>query len=189
MLREKKMKQIKILSENTKQFFEDYIQILDEMEVAMQEINPTDSISKTYILQMLPYNEAGQKLSKNILQYTTNPEIESVAKSIIASNQNALDNLLLSCKNSKNFDKDNGLYLKKYKIIFDIMTKKMRNIQSSNNINKAYLLSILAHHEGGISFAKNLLMFDVCFELKEFAKKYIIEKTLQTQTIKKMLRK
>ena len=43
------MKQIKILSENTKQFFEDYIQILDEMEDAMQEINPTDSISKTYI--------------------------------------------------------------------------------------------------------------------------------------------
>ena len=183
------MREIKALSENTKQFFENYNQILDEMDTSVQDVTPTENISETYILQMLPHHEAGIKLSENILSYTTNPEIELLAKSIVSSNQNSLEDLLIPCENLTNTEKDNALYNRKFKLAFDSMLKKMQNVEANNNLNKAYLSSILYHSEGGIAFAKNVISFDICPELKEYVKKYITKTIIQTQAIKNLIRK
>lgn len=183
------MQQIIKLSENSKQYFENYIQILDEMELEMQEINATDNISETYVMQMLPYFKAIAKFNENILTYTTNPNVEIIAKSVLVSSPNSLKKLLTYCKNIKNSNFDNGIYLLKFRKIFDQMTRSMRKIVSTNNINKCYLLSMLTCQENGIYFAKNILNFDICFEIKEYLQKYIKDTTLSIQTIKNLLNK
>lgn len=75
------------LSNVTQVYLNDYYNILNTMIKKMSSVQLTNSISVNFIQQMIPHYLAAIEMSKNILKYTTNLEVQGIAINII-SDQN-----------------------------------------------------------------------------------------------------
>lgn len=181
---------IKKLSDNSKEYLDLYYQIVDNMRNQMFAIEPCNSISQTYIQQILPHKEGAISLSENILKYTTDVDIETLAKAII-ENQNAsmeyLRSIIDECTCHTNSERDVNLYQRKAIEIITNMITKLNSISANNNLNALYLQALIYHHEGGINLAKNALGYDICPKLKQQINEQIIKNTAELTLIKNLL--
>ena len=59
------------LSNATINYLNYFYEILDEMIYGMTSAKPTESISHTFIVQMIPHHMAAIRMSRNLLLYTT----------------------------------------------------------------------------------------------------------------------
>ena len=148
------------LSDNTKEYIDNFYKILDEMTENMRAVSPNASISDTFIRQMIPHHEAAIKMSENILNFTTDTAIEELAKNIITDQTKEISKMqymLEDCSAITNSEVDINLYMREYNVIFDNMIKKMNNSSSTNNLNANFLTEMIPHHESTINMAKNVL--------------------------------
>lgn len=182
---------IRKLSDNTKIYIERYFAVVDEMAENMRNVEETDSISEMFILQMIAVYEGGVRIGENILSYTTNSNIENLAKSIVEGGNRDIEDLkemLDFCRNCKNDDRDVSLYQRRFKSILENMISSMNGINVSNNIDLDFLSGMIYHHEGEISMAKNVLGYDICENLKNYAEKLITTHELQLGQMRQMIR-
>lgn len=183
---------VKKLSDNTKSYIDNFYQILDEMADRMRSVPTCNSISKMYILQMIPHHEAGVKMSENILNFTTDTEIEELAKNIISSKTQEIlrmEDMLACCEEVENNARDISIYQREFQNIFENMIKRMSNAQTGNNLNVDFLSEMIPHHEGEINMTKNVLRYEICSELKQLAEEIIANETAQTEQMKSLLRR
>jgi len=180
---------IRKLSDNTKLYIDRYFAVVDEMIKSLKEVEQTNSISEMFINQMIVMHESSIKLSENILSYTTNSNIEMIAKSFVESgNSDKLDlvEMLNFCRSCKNEERDISLYQRKNLLIIDSMISQMNGINISNNIDLDFLSGMIGHHEGEIEMAKNLLGYETCENLRNYAEKLIVSHQLQVNQMKKL---
>lgn len=181
------MNMVQKLSDNTKEFLENFFEILDEMESDMSNVELTDSISEIFIRQLIPHHRAGIKISENILDFTTNPLVETLAKSLIQKLSTEIDkmeSMLEACRGVKNQRYDIKLYNMEYNQVYLTMVSRMRNSQTGNNLNIDYLSQIIPHHEGGVNMARNVLRFDICPELRSLAENMVSNDSLQLREMR-----
>ena len=179
------------LSDNTKEYIDTFYKILDEMSNKMKEVEPSSSISSTFIQQMIPHHEAAIKMSENILKYTTDTAIENLAKNIISDQTKDIENMkkmLEECSNCENNDVDVNLYQREFLAIFDTMIRKMNGAPTTNNLNVDFLSEMIPHHEGAINMSKNVLKFEICGSLKTLAENIVINQSNQLQLMQNLLR-
>ncbi len=185
------MNLVQKLSDNTKDYIDTFYKILDEMAEKMKGVEPSSSISATFIMQMIPHHEAAIKMSENILNYTTDTAIETLAKNIILEQTKDIDkmkHMLDECSKCENSEVDVTLYQREFTSIFETMIKKMNSVPATNNLNVAFLSEMIPHHEGAINMSKNVLKFDICSELKTLAENIIINQGNQLQLMQNLLR-
>lgn len=182
---------VRKLSDNTKQYVDNYFQIIDDMSKNMEQVAATDSISQMFIQQMIPHHEAAVLMSQNILNFTTDTDIEALAKNIIdeqSKHINQMQNMLEACSACKNCERDVALYQRTFMQILQNMMNAMNNTPVGNHLNVAFLSEMIPHHEGAIQMSKNVLQFEICPQLKELSEKTIVSQTTQLQQMKKLLR-
>lgn len=182
---------VKKLSDNSKEFLNTYYSIIDQMKNEMAEVLPCDSISAKFIKHIIPLENGGINLSQNILKFTTNIDVENFAKEVIemhTANLSVLNKIGEKCACVCNKERDVNLYMRKYNEIFDTMNNRLNNIPTSNNINTFYITSMMIHHESAINFAKNLLAFTICDELKAYAGNMITAYTSHLSNMRNMLK-
>jgi len=182
---------VKKLSDNSKDYLNTYYEIIDQMKNDMQNVEICNSISKVYIEQIIPHKKAAIALSENILRYTTNVDIENLAKNIISEHSNEiekLENILETCMRVCNSERDVNLYMRRFNEILNNMLNRLNNISTTNNLNALYLNALIAHHEGGISLAQNALSYTLCPELKTLANEMIVKYTAQLVIFRQLLR-
>lgn len=185
------MNLVQKLSDNTKEYIDNFYKIFDEMSTKMKEVEPSSSISATFIQQMIPHHEAAIKMSENILQYTTDTAIENLAKNIIADQTKDIEkmkNMLDECSACDNSDVDVNLYMREFSAIFDTMIRKMNAAPTTNNLNVDFLSEMIPHHEGAINMSKNVLKFEICDQLKSLAESIVLNQTAQLQLMQNLLR-
>lgn len=179
------------MSDNTKDYIEAYYRIFDEMKSSMEAVTPTRCIAINYINRMLPHHEAEIAMSENILKYTTDIEIETLAKEFIEGAKSHIETLkqLLETCNCESSERDLFLYEKGYTDAFNKMIREMSSTPSSNNLNANFLYEMIPHHEGGINITKNLLKFEICEDLRSLAEDMIMSQQVQLDKMKSLLRK
>ncbi len=185
------MNLVQKLSDNTKEYIDTFYKILDEMSNKMKEVEPSSSISATFIQQMIPHHEAAIKMSENILKYTTDTAIENLAKNIIADQTKDIEkmkDMLDACAECENSTVDINLYQREFLVIFDTMIRKMNGAPTTNNLNIDFLSEMIPHHEGAINMSKNLLKFEICSDLKLLAENIVLNQTNQLQLMQNLLR-
>ncbi len=178
------------LSDNTKDYLDNFFGILATMEQRMCSVSAKDSISQIYINQMTPHLEAGVAMAKNILKFTTNPQIESLAKDIQDDQTlgiSSLRDIYENCSKTKNPPRDVGLYMNESMKIITKMIATMKNSKTSNNLDADFLTAMIPHHIGAIELNKLALQFDLCPDLNAFAQNEIDFKTRQLQQMKNLL--
>lgn len=178
------------LSNNTKEYLDNYFGIVAVMEQKMCSVAAGDSISQVYMEQMLPHMEAGVALSQNILKFTTNPQIETLA-SDIADDQSlgisTIKNIFDNCIKSKNCSRDVGLFMNESAKIISRMIAAMKNCKTTNNLDTDFLTAMIPHHVGAVELNKLALQFDLCPDLNAFAQNEIDFKTRQIKQMKTLL--
>ncbi len=150
------------MSENTKEYIETFYIIFEEMRKSMEAVTATDCIAQNYINRIIPHHEAEIKMAENILKFTTDVELEELARQMIAeakANLETLNTLKDTCT-QENSPRDVMLYEKGYEEAYNKMIAKMSASQSGNNVNIDFLTEMIPHHEGGINIGKNLLKFE-----------------------------
>ena len=80
-------------SEVTKAYLCRFYSILDEMIAKMTKAQPTDSLSHTFIVQMIPHHQAAIDMSRNILPYATFLPLQTIARNIITEQTQSIEKM------------------------------------------------------------------------------------------------
>lgn len=153
----------------TVSYLDCFQEILDKMIFNMTSAQPTESISHTFIVQMIPHHMAAIEMSQNLLQYTTCIPLQEIAQNIITSQTKSIQDMQRAdsrCSSLYNSKTALCAYLNAFDNITETMFSEMSNACPSNNINISFMREMIPHHMGAVRMSKNALSFDICPELK-----------------------
>lgn len=179
------------MSDNTKDFIEAFYKILEEMKTAMENAPLSKSIAQNYISRMIPHHEASILMTENILKYTTDVEIENLAKTSMENDKKHIQMLrsVFDECNEPSSERDLFLYEKIYNDAFNKMFQTLSSTPSGNNLNANFLYEMIPMTEGAINMTKNLLKFEICENLRTIAEELLMVHQVSLDQMKGMLRK
>ncbi len=163
------MNEIYRLSNVTKEYLNTFHCILDDMIKGMTEAELNNSISHNFIVQMIPHHRAAIEMSHNILRYTTNIPLQSIAEGIIQEQTKSIENMLdilEDCSQKINSERDVYLYQRRVDRIMEVMFSAMENARTNNNVNGDFMREMIPHHRGAIEMSENVLQYEICPQLK-----------------------
>ncbi|MCM1174639.1 MAG: DUF305 domain-containing protein [Blautia sp.] len=178
-------------SRNTNDYLDAYACILKEMICGMTTARLSDSISHNFIVQMIPHHRAAIQMSRNVLKYTTNCDIERIASNIITEQTKSIDNMekaLPCCAGKTNSKNDLCSCQKQVEEIFQTMFHRMQTAKSCNSIDCNFLWEMLPHHEGAVAFSETTLEYCICPELKPILQAIISSQKQGIRQMKELLR-
>lgn len=156
-------------SDVTNRYLSRFQEILTEMIRGMDSAVPTESISQTFIVQMIPHHMGAIEMSRSLLKYTTCIPLQDIAKRIIAEQTKSIEDMkaaLVPCQKVCDSGQDLLSYLENYTIITNIMFRDMKEARPSNNINVSFMREMIPHHMGAVRMSENALSYPICPELK-----------------------
>lgn len=155
-------------SNNTISYLERYQYILKDMIEQMSSVVLTDSISGSFITQMIPHHRAAIAMSENLLRYTTNIPLQNIALNIISSQQKSIQDMMEAfprCRDCRNSSSELECYKKQNDCIISNMFYEMRAAIADNNISANFMREMIPHHKGAVCMSENALQFPLCSEL------------------------
>ncbi|GFI62106.1 hypothetical protein IMSAG049_01279 [Clostridiales bacterium] len=162
------MKNKNLFSCVTKQYLTSFYCILEDMIEGMTCAELSNSISSNFIVQMIPHHMAAIEMSQNILKYTTDISVQTIASGIITEQTKSIENMrkiAKACAEITNTEQDLALYNRHTELIMSVMFSDMKNSRAGNNINCDFMWEMVPHHKGAVEMSNNALHFDICPEL------------------------
>ncbi len=157
------------LSNVTQAYLNVYFNILHTMIHRMTTVQLTPSISDNFIQQMIPHHQAAIEMSKNILRYTTNLELQDIATNIISAQTKSISDMQAiqsKCGMVTNTEYERSIYMDRFEKIAHTMFCEMSYAPISNGVNANFVREMIPHHEGAVRMSKNALQFNICPTLK-----------------------
>ncbi len=180
------MNQFPSFSHVANTYLREYYSILNEMIRKMSAAVLTYSISHNFIVQMIPHHQAAIQMSQNLLNYTTNIPLQTIAEHIISEQTKSIANMesiLCSCSMQNNSAEELTAYQAAVKQITDTMFFQMAHALASNEINISFIHEMIPHHEGAVNMSENVLRYPICSQLKPIVEAILIS---QEQGIRQM---
>ncbi|MDU7031046.1 DUF305 domain-containing protein [Robinsoniella peoriensis] len=174
------------LSNNTKAYVEQYHCILENMIQKMSGVKLTESISGSFITQMIPHHCAAIAMSENLLRYTTNIPLQNIAMNIIVSQQKSIENMKAvypECQCCMNEPEELSCYKQNNDYIIQNMFYEMKAASTDNNIDANFMREMIPHHKGAVYMSENALQFPICSSLVPLLDAIV---TSQKEGIRKM---
>lgn len=174
------------LSNNTKAYVEQYHCILENMIQKMSGVKLTESISVSFITQMIPHHCAAIAMSENLLRYTTNIPLQNIAMNIIISQQKSIENMKAvypECQCCMNEPEELSCYKQNNDYIIQNMFYEMKAASTDNNIDANFMREMIPHHKGAVYMSENALQFPICSSLVPLLDAIV---TSQKEGIRKM---
>lgn len=175
--------------DSVKEYLNTFYCILDEMIWGMTSAELENSISYNFIVQMIPHHQAAIEMSKNILKYTENTSLRSIASNIIEEQTKSIENMLSiekKCGMQCNSRQDLCRYQNRMEQIMQIMFSEMKCARATNNINCNFMWEMIPHHEGAVKMSKNTLRFNICPELVPILEAIISSQTKGIEQMKQL---
>lgn len=152
-------------SDVTLRYLNCYQEILAEMICGMTSAKPTQSISHTFIIQMIPHHMAAIEMSENLLKYTTCIPLQKIAQDIVTEQTKSIQDMRCADPVCRNFCQPAQAvrsYLYRYKNITETMFAEMKDAAPSNNINVSFMREMIPHHMGAVRMSENALSYRIC---------------------------
>lgn len=156
----------------------------------MNTANLTNSISRNFIVQMIPHHRAAIEMSKNILCYTTFIPVQEIALGIIREQTQSIrdmERIVRCCSRIKNSSQELSCYQNKSREIMDIMFADMQNACTVNDINANFMYEMIPHHLGAVNMSQNALNFALCTDLKPILESIIASQQKGVQEMEELL--
>lgn len=157
-------------------------QIIGRLEDELRCIPLSESVGENFLKQMDVLIRFGIDLSRNILDFTTDKDVEDLARNVIRSQENArknLDKIRRNC-GQKNHDRENRNYIAQSERILSRMINQMKSAKRENNIGCEYLSALLPFLDASGNLMRTVLRFRISAQLKRTVRNLsiIIQKTL-----------
>lgn len=153
----------------TGEYLAKYYSIIADMVAGMTGAELTNSISHNFIVQMIPHHEGAIAMSKNILTYTQNADLRSIAENIIAEQTKSIEDMKAITEASEklvNYSYDLQEYQNRINNIMQTMFHRMRNACTSNNIDADFIREMIPHHMGAVCMSETTLRYYIYPELR-----------------------
>lgn len=183
------MNNLSSLSENTQRYLARYRQILSDMISRMEAAQLTDSISGSFIRQMLPHHRAAVEMSQNLLRYTTNVTLQRIAENIIATQTDSIAALQAAyprCSRTVNSSNAASVYRREVTGITQRMFERMETARNLPSIDCDFILEMLPHHEGAISMSRLALRYSLCPALVPILNEIITSQSRGVRELKEL---
>lgn len=154
-------------SSETGEYLAKFYSIISDMVTGMTGAELTNSISHNFIVQMIPHHEAAIAMSKNILTYTQNADLRSIAENIIAEQTKSIENMKAIIEESDkviNCSYDLQGYQNRINSIMQTMFSRMRNACTSNRIDANFIREMIPHHMGAVNMSELTLRYCIYSE-------------------------
>lgn len=158
-----------LLNSETQEYLNSFHCILNEMIQRMTSAELTDSISHNFIVQMIPHHMAAIEMSRNILKYTEDATLRSIASNIVSSQTKSITNLqkvLPACSILCNTREDLCCYQCRTNRIMQIMFANMKEAKATNRTSCDFMWEMIPHHAGAVEMSRNALQYHICPGLK-----------------------
>ena len=175
-----------ILNADTKEYLSVYYGILKDMIYGMTTAKLGESISDNFIAQRIPHHRAAIRMSENILKYTGDRTLQSIAAGIISEQTKSIENMQSIrrfCGEDINCKQDLTAYKQSMDQIMQTMFAEMASAAVGNNINCNFIREMIPHHKGAVRMSERTLRFPICPELKPILEAII---TSQKRGIRQM---
>ncbi|MGL4736095.1 MAG: DUF305 domain-containing protein [Cellulosilyticaceae bacterium] len=153
----------RLCKQHTCQYIATYKHIYHTMKDHMDKAPITGNATLDFLYEMIPHHEAAIGMSKNILKYTDNAELKTLAQKIITAQEQevgVMKGLIAKLQQSSDLAKDDDTeYIKAYHAIMAEMDKGMSAQPNSSNVNVLFLEEMIPHHKGAIAMAENILLY------------------------------
>ena len=159
------MKQQPIRSGAAENYLNEYRRILDNMIDGMTRAPLTDSISNNFIVQMIPHHMAAIEMSENLIRFTKDETVQSIARNIISEQTQGIANMkaiYATCLTLINPQRSVNAYESRINSIMCAMFSQMKTAPSDVNINCDFLREMIPHHHGAVRMSQTALNFNVC---------------------------
>lgn len=153
---------------NTQDYLKKYHCILHTMIYRMSHAPFRSSISGNFIVQMLPHHQAAIEMSQNLLAYTINIPLQTIALNIIVSQSKSIENMLKAldtCQEVSNSSQQLHTYRMENARILQTMFSEMSSACADNCIDADFIREMLPHHKGAIHMSMHALRYPLCPEL------------------------
>lgn len=153
----------------TQTYLNTYSEILEEMICGMTTATLTESISHNFIVQMIPHHRAAIRMSENVLQYTENAAIKSIASGIIcAQTKSIADMQAILCRCSQESSPRQELIRCQSELeqIMITMFRQMKSARATDCIDCDFMWEMIPHHEGAVKMSETTLQYPICEGLK-----------------------
>ncbi len=150
---------------NADSYIYEYRKILNNMIKGMTSAELTDSISRNFIVQMIPHHMAAIEMSENVLKYTENSELISIARNIISEQTKSIENMrsiLRSCSEYRNPVCKVRMYELAVDRIMKTMFYQMKRAYTDSRINCNFMREMIPHHMGAVLMSENALKYEIC---------------------------
>lgn len=158
-----------ILDCAAKEYVSTYACILEKMICGMLGANLGESISANFIRQMIPHHRAAIEMSKNILSYTDNCKLQTIAQNIISEQTRSIQDMqeaLCCCIKAANSCSDLCEYQCRMNNIMRNMFSEMNCTCTDNNIDCNFIREMIPHHMGAVKMSQTALCYCICEELR-----------------------
>lgn len=184
------MNQCECFSNVTQTYLNDFERILNNMIRQIDRARMTNSISRNFINQMIPHHEAAIAMSKNILRYTTDLELQCLAEEIIRQQTQGIATmrrLANVCGMQTNCREDLNRYQEEMNRIMCDMFDGMRDAVKVNDVNENFLREMIPHHLGAVAMSENALRYCICSQLIPVLENIISTQKREVEQMRKML--
>lgn len=179
------------LVNDAEEYLRTFEHILDRMIKGMTEAELNDSISHNFIVQMIPHHKAAIEMSKNILKYTENAQLEKIASQIITEQTESIENMRkiqCVCSELTNSQRDVCMYQRRVNLIMETMFSAMKKAGKTDRVNCDFLREMIPHHKGAVEMSNNALRCNICPELRPVLEAIITSQKRGIRQMQNLLR-
>ncbi len=169
-----------------REYLDAYDCILDEMIRAMTGAKLTDSISRNFIVQMIPHHRAAIEMSENILNYTDDLALREIAEQIIKEQTKSIadmQSIQCSCGRWRNSCRELRSFEDRMKKIMRVMFERMKNACAGSCVSVDFMREMIPHHMGAVEMSQTALEYRICPGLQPILRAII---TSQKRGIRQM---
>lgn len=173
-----------------KDYLRDYYGILDDMIYGMTKAPRTDSISRNFIVQLLPHSRAGIAMSERLLICSDYLPLRDIAQNIIREGKKRIgetERMLRHSSREKNPCGELCLYEDNFRRITELMFREMRCAEVVERINCDFIREMIPHLRGAVHMAENALDFDVFPPLRSVLKDIVRTDTRTASQLQRIL--
>ena len=165
--------------------------IIESLKSNMIYAPHTGNIDLDYLYQMIQHHKSAIDMAKNLLNNGgENEEVSQIAKDIIknqtisiASMESLMKMLIDNLKQDK---KREEKYLKEYEKIVKEMICNLENLKPTGNVDKDFLQSMIAYHQGAICMINSIIKYTGNAEIKKMSEEELKKQQLEIENMKKL---
>ncbi len=166
-----------------------FYNILGNMSYRMISVEMINNITINFIRTMIPHHQAAIYMCQNLLNYTNNQKLITIAQNIISMQQRGINQMKEILETTPEYISNTNQindYLDKYYRILNRMTVRMRKSLQSPNIDLDFISEMIPHHEGAIEMCQNLLEYPIDKRLEKVAQNIIDEQSKGVEELKQV---